>query len=372
MKKKIILFIVILVTSLSTTGCFDYKDINRTVFITSIMVDIDSLKNPILYAETFIAARGAQLEVGAESKTIFTAREESLFDAARSLSLSTNYTLDYSQCRAVIFSTRAANYGLDNFLDLFERGQELPVRSYVFISPLEPEKLLNIRMEEEQYLGIFLSELVKNTKLSSKGTVVRIDEFFNRRLLGSKVNLVNVIDLKKEQQNPRLSLIGLAAIKDDKMVSKLNLQEGMAYNFLNNTFEQGVINADNPEHIDKITSLEILKSKTKTEIKFDGNKIQLKKKIDARASFGFTEKSVHIRDSKERSLIEESGAENIKKMCEKLFAEYKEKNIDIFNVQREFEMKYPKLKIENCLQLTDLQLEATVNIKGSTNATDFK
>ncbi|MBC8062797.1 MAG: hypothetical protein H7Y18_19365 [Clostridiaceae bacterium] len=98
------------------------------------------------------------VDIGKENKNIFVSKAESLFDAARNLSLNSSFSFNYTQCRAVIFTTKAA---------IFE-------------------------------LGDFLSELAQNRVLSSKGTVLRIDEFFNNRLLGSKVNLVDIIDLKKD------------------------------------------------------------------------------------------------------------------------------------------------------------------------------
>ncbi|MBC8062796.1 MAG: hypothetical protein H7Y18_19360 [Clostridiaceae bacterium] len=163
---------------------------------------------------------------------------------------------------------------------------------------------------------------------------------------------------------PKLSIEGLAVIKDGKLVDKLSSEETKAYNFLNNKFKRGVVNTTNPEHPNKITSLEILISKTKTQLEFDGNVIHLKKKINSRVSFAFAEKISHITSQNIRNSIEVSGEENIKKICKNLFNDYNKKNIDIFNLQREFEIKYPKRKIDNCLQISELELESKVVIRG--------
>ncbi len=372
MKKAILLLIIISFIPFCTTGCFNYKDVNRTLFVTTIMIDIDSLNNTILYAETFIPSRGNQVEVGVEKKTIFKSKAASLFDAARNLSLKSNYEFNYSQCRAIIFSSKAASYGVDNFLDLFDRSQQLPLRSYIFITPGNMEKIINTKMEEEQYVGIFLAELAQNTTLSSKGTVLRIDEFLNKRFLGSKVNLVNIIELESEQGESRLHITGLAVLKEDKFIDKLNLQESMAYNFMNNTFRKGTISTTNPEHQNKLATIEILKNKTKTNFNFDGQKIYLKKKINSEASFAFTEKSIHITEPKQRYTLEKNSEEYMKKICKKLFSDYKEKDIDIFNIQREFNIRYPKSKIDNCLKITELELDTNVNIKGSNDTKNFQ
>jgi len=371
-EKKIILMIIILFTSFCTSSCFNYADINRTMFVTAILIDIDSFNNPILYVENFVPSRGDTLEIGKENKSIQIAKGSSLYEAVRSLRLNSSFTINYTQCRAVIFTRKAASFGLDNFLDLFDRGQELPQRSYLFITPSDPEKLLKVQMKEEKFVGIFLSELAENMVKTPQGTAIRIDEFFNNRLLGSKVNVVNLIELKKEQIEPRMSIDGLAIIKEDKLVDELSLDQARAYNFLNNNIKHGTIYSTNPEHQDKQVALDILKSKTKTQLNFDGNIIHLKKKINTEVSVAFAEKSIHITVQQQTKALEKGGAENIKTMCKNLFSEYKEKNIDIFNLQRDFEMRYPRRKIDNCLQIAELELDVNVNIKGSTITKNFK
>ena len=76
-----------------------------------------------------------------------------------------------------------------------------------------------------------------------------------------------------------MSIEGLAVIKEDKLVDELSLDQARAYNFLNNNLKHGTIYSTNPEHQDKQVALDILKSKTKTQLNFHGNIIHLKKKI---------------------------------------------------------------------------------------------
>jgi len=197
MRKRIILIIMILSTSFFTTSCFNYADINRTMFVTSMLINIDNDNNVTLYVENFVPSRGDTLEVGKENKSIQISSGSNLYDAARNLRLNSSFTINYTQCRAIIFTTKAASFGIDNFIDLFDRGQELPQRSYVFITPSDPEKILKVEMKEEKFVGIFLSELAENMVKTPHGTALRIDEFFNNRLLGSKVNVINLIELKK-------------------------------------------------------------------------------------------------------------------------------------------------------------------------------
>jgi Ger(x)C family germination protein len=372
MNRKIIIFALILFIPLCTAGCFNYRDINRSVFVTAMLIDIDSFNNSILYVETFMPTRGDQVEIGEERKTIFKVKGNSLFEAARNLSLMSNYRFSYSQCRAVIFTQSAAKYGLDNFLDMFDRSQSLPLRSYAFITTEDVEKIMNAKMNEEQYIGVFLSELAQNADVSSKGTVLRIDEFFNNRVLGSKVNLVNVVELAKDQKEPRLQIVGLAVIKDDKLMDMLNPEQSMAYNFLINKFKNGTINITNPENPDRLATIEILKNKTKSSLKYDGGSIQLKRTINSKGNLSFSEKSIHVTNDEERNVLIKNSEEYIKRICTKLFDDYKEKDVDIFNLQRELQKKYPRLKINDYLKITELDIDVNVDINGSAQTTNFE
>lgn len=51
MKKIILIMILALIIFLS--GCFNYNDINKVIFVTAIGIDIDEKNRPIVYAEVF-------------------------------------------------------------------------------------------------------------------------------------------------------------------------------------------------------------------------------------------------------------------------------------------------------------------------------
>ena len=372
MKRKVALMFITILLSINLLGCFNYKDINRTIFVTAIGIDVDDVDNYTFYVETFIPSRGEQIEVGDEKKTLLKVSSKSIFEAARNLSLMTNYVFSYSQCRGIIFTEKAAEHGLDSFLDLFIRSQSLPLRAYIFITPESIETLISATMDEEKYTGIFLSELAFNSDFSSRGTKIRIDEYLNNRLLGEKVVVANIIELNRVQQKQRISITGLAVVKDDKLESRLDPQESMAFNFFHNTFKQGTISVVNPDHSDSVVTLEVLRSITKSQVNYNGEKIELKVIIKPDAVLAFSEKSVDITNSEKRNEIIKKSEEYIKKICKQLFSNYKEKNIDIFNVKRMMNMKYPRDKVKDCLKITELEVKVDLDLKGSIEIMNFQ
>jgi spore germination protein KC len=120
MRRRNLLFIIILLSFIAT-GCFNYKDINRSIMVTTLGIDIDPLDNIVLYAEAFLPARGEQIDVGDERKEVFVSKAKSIFEAARNFLLMSNYNIYFSQCRSVILTEKAAKKGLNNYLDLISR-----------------------------------------------------------------------------------------------------------------------------------------------------------------------------------------------------------------------------------------------------------
>jgi spore germination protein KC len=370
MKTKLIC--LLLVSTMIMTGCFSYKDINRVLFVTALLIDVDKENNIILYTEAFVTTRISGERMGAEEKIIFKSKNKTILEAARDINLRASYRLNYTQNKAIIFTERAAKYGLDNFIDILFRDQQALLRQYLFIYPGEPEVILQTKLKEEQFIGVFLADLVLNQRVTSKGVQYRIDEYINNRLAGNKVNLINIIDRDESQIDERLCIKGLTVIKNDKMVGKLNIDESFLYNLLKGNIKFGELELTNPEHKDKFISLKVLKSKTKNKLNYDGSKITLKKNITIRTSFAEAQKSIYLTDDSERETIIKLAENKIKDECMKLFNHYKEKDIDLLNVQKDFNRKYPNANIKDVTNVLELDLNIKVIMEGSTDSTDFK
>jgi hypothetical protein len=73
-----------------------------------------------------------------------------------------------------------------------------------------------------------------------------------------------------------------------------------------------------------------------------------------------------------RKQIEKDAEERISEQCAGIFKRFQEKGIDIFNVQREFEKRYPHEKVKNVLEITKVNTNVDVFIEGSNNISDFE
>jgi Ger(x)C family germination protein len=353
-------------------GCYNYRDLNRLFFTTVVLVDIDDNDNIILYSENFKAYRGAGEKQGTEVRVIFKGTGLTDYDAYNKIIESASYEINYTQIKAIIFTERAARYGIDNFIDAIVRDQKPTLRAFLFVYPGDPEELLGIKLADEQFLGLFLDNLMVSQGKLENVSQIRLDKYMNRRLQGSNVAVIPLLKIKTTVSEKRVAAEGGAVILKDKMVDKLNDEEVISYNIVINEAKTGFIYAKNPEINNKFVSLKILGSKTKITVNYDGKTVHLIKNIKTKVTVVEAQKHLTLSNEDIRKQIEKDMEEKISKNCTDLFERFQEKGIDIYNVQRLFEMKYPHEKVENVIEITKPQTNVDVYIEGSNDSMDFK
>ena len=369
MRRKTICCLLIVIFSL--TGCFSYEDIDKAIFVTAVVVDVNSNNEIVLYLESFLPYRSSSKESAKGQRIIFNGKGKTVYEVMKDLNLSSSYKLNYTQNRVIIFTEKATEFGIDNFIDTFQRVQQLLIRPYVVVYTGDPNKLMQLQLKEEEYIGIFLNNLIDNQKTSSRTVQVHLNEFLNKRNLGSKTNVVTRVEISKDELEPKLQVNGGTIIRDDKSAGNLKKSDGEKYNFLMDNVREGTLEPANPAHKDKFVTLNINNSKTKTYMSYDGKQIHLKKVINTKASVAGIQKGL-ILDKDNLAKLKNESENNIKKLCAEFFNQTKINKLDIFEIQEEFNRRYPKEDIKNALDITELELQVNVKIDDSTKMVDFK
>lgn len=365
--KKITTIICMILISMSFSGCFNYKDINKVLFVTTTIVDVDEQNNPVIYIEAFKANIGKE----DDTRILFKGTGKTLFEAIRDISLMASYKLNYTQNKAVIITKKAMEYGSENFIDILERDQEMILKTDILVYDGNAEQLINANLNEEKYIGIYIMQLIDNIQVSSRAINKKFNEYVNQRLIGDKVNVVPIIHLRSDVTGKKIKIEGGAVIKDDKLIGTISKNEGQGLNFLMDKIIYGSLEPENPQVKDKFVSLEILKSKTDTDLKIKDGRIQLIKKIRVDTSIAEVQDMLEINNNNIKAL-ENTTEDNIKKACNYVFDKYKDMGIDIFNIQEEIYRRYPKAQFKDVIKNTDLILDVNVKIEGSGDNSNLK
>lgn len=363
--------IVLISMSMLFSGCYNYKDINRVIFVTNMLIDLDENNNIVLYTDTIKPYRSTSESSEKGMRIIFKGEGKSLFEAERNLNLSSSYILNYTQNKAIIFSQKAAEAGLENYMDFLNRDQELLVRSFLFVYYGDINRLMKLASNDEEYLGAFLNSVVNKMQTSPRTISLNLNDYLVTCKLGSGITIMSALEVKKGVLKDNIELVGGAIISNEKLVDRLQIAQGLSYNFLMNKVKKGTLEVTNPNDKNKIVTLEILNGKTKTDIKVEKDKIELIKTIKIRASVGDVQGTMVLSEENIKKL-QKNAENNIIKYGTMLFEEFKGKDLDIFNIKRELEMKYPNISIERPLTKAELKINPEVTIEGSSTILNAK
>lgn len=364
------LLAIVLVIMFTFTGCFNYRDVNRVLYVMSLLIDLDESDNVILYIEAFKAFKGVSQGVEQGTRIVNRVQGKTLYEAVRNANLGAGYKHNYTQNKAIIFTERAARKGLKQVLDFLDRDQEFLIRPYVFVYIGDVERLINLNIKDEEFIGTYLYSLIQNIGSASRAVIVNLNEFLNRRYMRSNTEVITVLKIKKRPLTDRIELDGGAVIYDDKMIDYIPRERSQVYNFLQDEVNSGTLEVTNPCQPEGFVTLEILRSKTKTRIEYNGEKIRLKKIISIKTSIG--EAQYNFQMTKEIiNKVQDEAEKNIKMYSKRFFDEYKHKRIDIFNIADVLHRYYPKAKIENPIEMSELDLDVEVHVEGSSNKADY-
>ncbi|MDF2882091.1 MAG: spore germination protein [Clostridiaceae bacterium] len=367
---KKILLLLLFVMSLTLEGCFNYRDLDKALYVTSIIVDSSDENTVEIYAEAFRPFRSSSAGSGKGERIIFKGKGKTAFEAARDLNLTSSYKLNYTQNKVIIYTKRAAEKGMDNTIDFFDRDQEMLLRTYVVVLLGDPEQLLKVDLKEEEYLGVFIYNLIENLGASSRAVQLDMNDFLVRSY--QKVDcVVTAIDVRSEVADKKVEINGGGVIGNFKLLDIMTRNEGEGYNFLIDRIKTGTLEIPNPDSSSKFLTLEILNSDTKTKLYKEEDKYILKKKIHVKTSVGEAQEGLSF-DKNTLKKISQTAEGNITKACNLVYNNYRKKNLDIFFLKLIYERTFNKPAPENLINNTDLEIDVKVNIEGSSDIKSFK
>lgn len=369
MKTKISVLMILIL--LFQSGC-NYIDINRVIFATYLIIDeIDG--QVYVYAEVFEAFRNIEKNAEEGVDLYLIADGRTLFEAIRNINDGVKFKVNYEQITTIIFTERAAKQGIGRYLDFLVRDQELLLRPYIVIYTGDPETLLKTYTGQDILEGSYFEEMYENTTKAGSFGAIKLYDYMNQRAFGNNVDVLTIMHLAYTPY-PIVTMHEAAVLKDDKMVERMASDDAVVYYWLSGRGKKGIIVIPHPYDDKKSMTIEILSNKIKTEIEYSGNPeevIKYIKKVYIKATVGETETELDLRNPQTQKAIVDLMKENIIELCLKTFGKYKQKGLDIFEVQESFMRKYPHAPISDAFQNSVLELEIDIKLEGSSDTDNF-
>ena len=357
--KRFIRLITAFLFPILLVGCFNYRDINKVTFATSIIFDTDDFGRAVVYVDCVKPYRSTNESSDKGRRIIYKGIGKTALEALKDVNLASSYELNYSQNRAYIFTEKAARKGVKGYLDLINNNQEFQIKPDMFVYFGEVKDLLKVTSNDEEYLGLYLEELVHKNKRNPRAIRANINEYLGKSIEDDKTYIVGAIEIRDDALDKKIQIGGGAVIKDSKLINKLEAKDALSYNLLMDNVTKGTLEISNPQSDEGFITLEILSNSTKSDIIYEDNKIKLVKDLEMKVSVAEAQDSFIV-DKETLTYIKAAKEMEVESYLKNIFDTYKKEGLDIFEIQRLLDVKYSNIEIEDPLSITEL--EANVNI----------
>jgi len=348
------MILLIGIIPVTSTGCWNSRELNTMGIVGTMGLDVvgNKIKITLEVMKPAAGKAGSKAEGAASTMVNYVqGTGDSVFDALRNVTTKYDRKLFLSHIKFYIFGEEAARKGLIDYLDWYQRDHEPRRSSYIVVAKgttaeslmginggIEPtstdylEKTFELRAANGKVAGITLLEFLKNYYGKGIQPVTGII---------SKVPKVN-IKAKDETPSPsEISAEGTALFLEGKLVGFLNGAETKGFNFVTNKIKGGIIAFTIPGK-EGMTSIEIVKSKTKNSVKISEEGIKLFVNVKIDGMIGEENSKVNLKNEEIIKELEKLSAAKVKEEIETSIKEVQNQyKADIFGFGLIVHGKYP-------------------------------
>ena len=280
--KKVLLIILIL-TQLTLTGCWDMREINELSLVMAVAVDkADNSNDFILTVQIANPLVTGENQTTNGSSTdpyiVISARGKTLFDATRELSRISSKRIMWAHNYIIIVGESLAKDDIMPVIDYFTHNPELRMKTPIVVSTGNAMDYLSLKSSQEEIPGVALSEIYKSGTLT--GEFIQTDLLsFSRAFYGEYTQpVMSMISFKKGKILPsdnqsadlddEIEFGGAAVFNKDKMVGELTPEEARGVSWVFNDTNLVLVTVPEPTDPSKFVSVETkdVNTKIKTEI----------------------------------------------------------------------------------------------------------
>ena len=345
-------------------GCFNYRDINKVSFCTSIIFDTDDFGRAVVYVDCVKPYRSTNESSDKGKRIIYKGIGKTGLEALRDINLASSYELNYTQNRAYIFTEKAAKDGVKKYIDLINNSQEFQIKPDLFVYYGEVDDLLKITSSDEEYLGLYLEELVHKNKRNPRAMRANINDYLSASVKPGSTYIIGSIEIREDALDKKIEIGGGSVMQDGILVNRINSREAMSYNLLMDNVTKGTLEITNPQDENGFITLEILGNTTGSKLKYEDDKITLIKDLKIRVAIAEIQGEAIV-NKELLDYIKVAKEKEVESYLLSSFQKYKEEGIDVFEIERLLDINYPKITIENPISKTELDVKVDIIIEGT-------
>lgn len=344
---------ILIISLFFLTGCYDYKEINNLAFVSAVGIDMED--------DDFVVTLeilNDKLDKDSKNITTYakTGKAPSLAKAIENASSQVVDLTNYTHIKLVILSKEVAENHLSSITDFFLRSTYFRENFYL-ISTIDnkPKDVLETTSKENPIASAAIIELLENNAYSSNSAVLKtFDSIIEEIIAYGKDTCFSNILLEDND----FKVDGIVVYSDYDYAGKLNNEEAMIYNVLNNDFYRPIIST---KYDDKSFSVSLATGNPSASIK--KNKIVVDGLITGKIMDN--EANINIRNLDELTKINKDFTTILNDKISAFIKNIQDKKSDILGLGEKYYQKERKKNKMLWLYLNiNSKIEFSINKKG--------
>lgn len=372
--KILCLIIVLIINTILSSGCWNYREIDKMAIIAGVAIDMDANTDTFKLTVEVAAPSASEKSGGNQSET-YKSEGKTVFEAVRNLIPEIGKKAYWSHSKVIIVSKSIAEQGLASVLDFLYRDAETRRDVLVLVSNAPTAGEIIEKSHETTGLMCFkIDTAIRSQKNVAKYPMTELRNVVDNFRTEESATLLPLIDLNKDKSkdNNIPEVLGSAVLKKDKVVGYLNGDETKYALWVRGKLKGGLFIAKDIIEKGNDISLEIYGNKTKKKVELtDG---QLKMKISTRTDVEIGEITGSVDFSNEKTFKEiRSEAEDrlrikLEEVIKKVQNDYKADIFDFDEIVEIHQTKYwkdIKDKWSEEFASMPVEVETDIRIRGS-------
>lgn len=364
MMKKIIFIIILILILIVSTSCADSRELDELGIITATALDIENEKI-ILTMEVVIPPATEPGSPVEDKVRYIQSTGDTIFEAYRNATLEFDRKLYLPHNMVLIFGEEFAKRGIGDYIDFYLTDAEPRETAYMLIAKdNKAYELIGINAGLGSTSGEYLKGLVENYKYTGRSGKLTLYEYF-KHFYEYKTPVLGVaqkiekkeISKKKSQDTPSehvINISGGAVFKGDKLEEYYTGDEMIGYNFIIDKIKDGLMTFETPNKFSddnnlvaskgKLTTIEILSSKTKKDIELANEQLHLNINVRLKGVLGEETKGLRLTELPIKDAIEKGCSDKVEEYIRIVMEKAQnELEIDNFAIRKLVYMKYPEI-----------------------------
>lgn len=379
LKMKMKLLVIILVSGLLLTGCWNQRELDDLAL--ALAIGVDKEEDHYLFTAQVVNPSMVAGQEGGIARTpimTYSAEGDSLFEAWRKLTKSAPRKMYFAHVRIVVLGEAMAKEGIIDLVDPVLRDHEFRTDYYLMVAKDEKaENVLSHLTSLEEIPAIKIDRMVTAaTEHLGVATHYTLDKIVNDlkglgkepvipsiRLIGNKKEGQKLSNLESTRLNSRIILDELAVIKDGKVIGYLGDDDSRGYNFSQGNIKSSVEKLSCTKEAEKPLVVEIIRSKSKIKAKIKNGRPEATIQITAEGNIVDVECEAMPQEEKELKAYEKQLNEQIKLGVEKVVTlTQKELKTDILGIGEAVHRNDPKYWKKHEQQWVELYPDTKIKV----------